>query len=117
MSPRCRDPESWARVVSRVWWQVVFNTAMVGYPESLTDPSYKGQVTPCHHVTHAYGQWMFRLTPFVAHLARHYSQILCLTFPLIGNYGVPDPSLMDEWGLPKFFESNKIQVLYPIPRA
>lgn len=24
--------------------EVVFNTAMVGYPESLTDPSYKGQI-------------------------------------------------------------------------
>ena len=38
--------------------EVVFNTGMVGYPESLTDPSYKGQ-------------------------------ILALTYPLIGNYGVP----------------------------
>ena len=38
--------------------EVVFNTGMVGYPESLTDPSYKGQ-------------------------------ILVLTHPLIGNYGVP----------------------------
>src|SRR5215471_13311971 len=24
--------------------EVVFNTGMVGYPESLTDPSYKGQI-------------------------------------------------------------------------
>lgn len=24
--------------------EVVFNTAMVGYPESLTDPSYEGQI-------------------------------------------------------------------------
>lgn len=39
--------------------EVVFNTGMVGYPEALTDPSYRGQ-------------------------------ILVLTFPLIGNYGVPD---------------------------
>lgn len=38
--------------------EVVFNTGMVGYPESLTDPSYQGQ-------------------------------ILSLTYPLIGNYGVP----------------------------
>ena len=37
--------------------EVVFNTGMVGYPQSLTDPSYKGQ-------------------------------ILVLTYPLIGNYGV-----------------------------
>ena len=41
--------------------EVVFNTAMTGYPESLTDPSYAGQ-------------------------------ILVTTFPLIGNYGVPDLS-------------------------
>lgn len=39
--------------------EVVFNTAMTGYPESLTDPSYSGQ-------------------------------ILVATYPLIGNYGVPD---------------------------
>ncbi len=58
---------------------MVFNTGMVGYPEALTDPSYKGQ-------------------------------ILVLTFPMIGNYGVPDRSVMDEWGLPKFFESDTIQV-------
>ena len=38
--------------------ELVFNTGMVGYNESLTDPSYKGQ-------------------------------ILVLTYPLIGNYGVP----------------------------
>ncbi len=24
--------------------EMVFNTAMTGYPESLTDPSYKGQI-------------------------------------------------------------------------
>ncbi|VVB98781.1 GMP synthase [glutamine-hydrolyzing] subunit A [uncultured archaeon] len=57
--------------------EVVFNTGMVGYPESLTDPSYAGQ-------------------------------ILCLTYPLIGNYGVPDKSL--ENGLIKNFESHKIQI-------
>jgi len=51
---------------------------MVGYPESLTDPSYKGQ-------------------------------ILCLTYPLVGNYGVPR-SKKDKWGLQKWFESEKIQV-------
>lgn len=50
--------------------EVVFNTGMVGYPESLTDPSYFGQ-------------------------------ILVLTYPLIGNYGVPD----NQW-----FESKKIQI-------
>jgi Carbamoyl-phosphate synthase small chain, CPSase domain len=59
--------------------EVVFNTGMVGYPEALTDPSYRGQ-------------------------------ILVLTFPLIGNYGVPDESIEDEYGLPKFFESKEIHV-------
>lgn len=57
--------------------EVVFNTGMVGYPESLTDPSYKGQ-------------------------------ILALTYPLIGNYGVPDKIVDD--GIVKNFESDKIQV-------
>jgi len=57
--------------------EVVFNTGMVGYPETLTDPSYRGQ-------------------------------ILVLTYPLIGNYGVPDYS--EEDGLFKNFESEKIQV-------
>lgn len=59
--------------------EVVFNTGMVGYPEALTDPSYRGQ-------------------------------ILVLTYPLVGNYGVPDESVMDEIGLPKFFESNEIHI-------
>ena len=36
-------------------------------------------------------------------------QILTLTYPLIGNYGVPDPLLKDDDGIPKFFESDKIQ--------
>ncbi len=58
--------------------EVVFNTGMVGYPESLTDPSYRGQ-------------------------------ILVLTYPLIGNYGVPGDE-KDEFGLPKNFESEKLQV-------
>jgi carbamoylphosphate synthase small subunit len=56
--------------------EVVFNTAMSGYPESLTDPSYAGQ-------------------------------ILVTTFPLIGNYGVPDTGL-DCDGLPLYMESNRI---------
>ncbi|MBP5456503.1 MAG: carbamoyl-phosphate synthase (glutamine-hydrolyzing) large subunit [Paludibacteraceae bacterium] len=58
--------------------EVVFSTAMVGYPESLTDPSYSGQ-------------------------------ILTVTFPLVGNYGVPTEKL-DENGISTFFESEKIQV-------
>jgi hypothetical protein len=45
-------------------------------------------------------------------------QILVLTFPLIGNYGVPDDGVKDEWGMPKYFESNEIQVsnTHPQPR-
>lgn len=50
---------------------------MVGYPESLTDSSYRGQ-------------------------------ILTLTYPLIGNYGVPGKD--EEDNLLKYFESDKIQV-------
>ena len=49
---------------------------MVGYPEALTDPSYKGQ-------------------------------ILTLTYPLVGNYGVPPYDL--SFGLPLYFESERIQ--------
>jgi carbamoyl-phosphate synthase small subunit len=59
--------------------EVVFNTGMVGYPESLTDPSYAGQ-------------------------------ILVITFPLIGNYGVPDENLLDVLGLRQHFESSNIHV-------
>jgi len=57
--------------------EVVFNTGMVGYPESLTDPSYRGQ-------------------------------ILTLTYPLIGNYGVPGYEKEDN--ILKYFESDKIQI-------
>ncbi len=57
--------------------EVVFNTSMVGYPESLTDPSYSGQ-------------------------------ILCITYPLVGNYGVPAD--LFENGISTHFESDKIQV-------
>ena len=59
--------------------EVVFNTGMVGYPEALTDPSYRGQ-------------------------------ILVLTYPMIGNYGVPNESIMDEHGLPDYFESKEIHI-------
>ncbi len=51
---------------------------MVGYPESLTDPSYK-------------------------------SQILVLTYPIIGNYGIPEKQT-DKFGLPLWFESHAIHV-------
>ena len=37
-------------------------------------------------------------------------QILTLTYPLVGNYGVPDPSIKDDSGISAFFESEKIQV-------
>src|SRR5215475_4849147 len=57
--------------------EVVFNTGMVGYPEALTDPSYKGQ-------------------------------IVVLTYPLIGNYGVPESESSDGLGLA--FESDRIQI-------
>lgn len=56
--------------------EVVFNTAMMGYPESLTDPSYAGQ-------------------------------LMTLTYPLVGNYGVP-PFLVEPDGLATFMESDKI---------
>jgi len=58
--------------------EVVFNTAMMGYPESLTDPSYSGQ-------------------------------ILVMTFPLVGNYGVPSAS-EEANGLSCFYESDHIHV-------
>lgn len=57
--------------------EVVFNTGMVGYPETLTDPSYAGQ-------------------------------ILILTYPLIGNYGIPSDEREED--ILKNFESEKIQV-------
>ena len=56
--------------------EVVFNTAMTGYPESLTDPSYSGQ-------------------------------LMVLTYPLVGNYGVP-PRTFEANGLATFMESEKI---------
>lgn len=56
--------------------EVVFNTAMSGYPESLTDPSYAGQ-------------------------------LMALTYPLIGNYGVP-PFTIEPNGIATYMESDKI---------
>jgi carbamoyl-phosphate synthase / aspartate carbamoyltransferase len=53
---------------------------MVGYTESLTDPSYEGQ-------------------------------ILVLTYPLVGNYGVPKrPSNPTLDSLPEEFESSRIHI-------
>ncbi|THZ34492.1 carbamoyl-phosphate synth [Aureobasidium pullulans] len=61
--------------------ELVFSTGMVGYEESITDPSYKGQ-------------------------------ILVLTYPLVGNYGVPDRNEMDPLlkDLPAHFEASQIHV-------
>ncbi len=50
------------------WGEVVFNTAMTGYQEVLTDPSYRGQM-------------------------------IVMTYPLIGNYGVNEEDV----------ESDRIQ--------
>lgn len=58
--------------------ELVFTTSLVGYPESMTDPSYRGQ-------------------------------IIVFTQPLIGNYGVPGLD-RDEFGLLRYFESERIQV-------
>jgi carbamoyl-phosphate synthase small subunit len=57
--------------------EVVFSTAMVGYPESLTDPSYAGQ-------------------------------ILTVSYPLVGNYGIPQDKI--ENNLSTLFESETIHV-------
>lgn len=58
--------------------EVVFSTGMVGYPESLTDPSFQGQ-------------------------------LLTFTYPLIGNYGVPDEK-NDHHGISQLFESSKVHI-------
>lgn len=55
------------------------SAGMVGYPEALTDPSYRGQ-------------------------------ILVLTYPMVGNYGVPSDTELDDDGLPRHFESKQIHV-------
>ncbi|KAF2803066.1 aspartate carbamoyltransferase [Mytilinidion resinicola] len=61
--------------------ELVFQTGMVGYPESITDPSYRGQ-------------------------------ILVITFPLVGNYGVPSREKMDSLltELPAYFEAKEIHI-------
>lgn len=61
--------------------ELVFQTGMVGYPESVTDPSYRGQ-------------------------------ILVITFPLVGNYGVPSREEMDSLlkEVPANFESREIHI-------
>ncbi len=37
-------------------------------------------------------------------------QILTLTYPLVGNYGIPDPSEVDSDGISKYFESDVMQI-------
>ena len=37
-------------------------------------------------------------------------QILTLTYPLVGNYGIPDLTEVDEDGISKFFESDMMQI-------
>ncbi|MCG8325303.1 MAG: glutamine-hydrolyzing carbamoyl-phosphate synthase small subunit, partial [Thiotrichales bacterium] len=37
-------------------------------------------------------------------------QILTLTYPLVGNYGVPDLKAVDEDGIQKYFESDVMQI-------
>ncbi|MHA1835672.1 MAG: glutamine-hydrolyzing carbamoyl-phosphate synthase small subunit, partial [Candidatus Odinarchaeia archaeon] len=39
----------------------------------------------------------------------YHGQFLCLTYPLVGNYGVPSYNIL-EYSLPKYFESSKIRV-------
>lgn len=36
----------------------------------------------------------------------NYNQILLMTYPLIGNIGVADPNMRDQWNIPHFFESD-----------
>jgi carbamoylphosphate synthase small subunit len=38
----------------------------------------------------------------------YHGQILCMTYPLVGNYGVPERGILDKYGLPNEFESDKI---------
>ncbi|WP_437801433.1 glutamine-hydrolyzing carbamoyl-phosphate synthase small subunit [Sorangium sp. So ce693] len=57
--------------------EVVFNTGMTGYVETLTDPSYRGQ-------------------------------ILTITYPLVGSYGVPAPRRAGSVDGP--YEADRIQV-------
>ena len=57
--------------------ELVFNTGMVGYTETLTDPSYGGQ-------------------------------LVTVTYPLVGNYGVPDTEATDDNGIRLNVESSRI---------
>lgn len=68
--------ESFGAAVNRQG-EVVFSTGMVGYPESISDPSYAGQ-------------------------------ILTFTYPLIGNYGVPDREAKNADGFSAFLERETI---------
>src|SRR5213593_3102657 len=59
--------------------EVVFNTSMIGYPELLTDPSYK-------------------------------EQIVVMTYPILGSYGVPPSSIQGDGGVPLHFESDSVKI-------
>ena len=61
--------------------ELVFSTAMTGYTQTLTDPSFKGQ-------------------------------ILVLTYPLVGNYGISknDSTMCAPYLAPDSHESHSIQV-------
>lgn len=37
-------------------------------------------------------------------------QILALTYPIVGNYGVPSTTERDKYGLLKYVESENVQV-------
>jgi len=62
----------------KVCGEVVFTTGMVGYNETITDPSF-------------------------------HEQICIMTYPLIGNYGVPD-WIKDEYKIHKCFESDSVKI-------
>ncbi len=78
--------EDWEILTGESFWaetnitgEVVFNTGMVWYPETLTDPSYKSQILTC-------------------------------TYPLLGNYGIPDFDAVDKHDLKKHFESDNVHI-------
>src|SRR3989475_9797840 len=59
--------------------EVVFNTSMLGYPELLTDPSYK-------------------------------DQIVVMTYPILGSYGVPPSSIEGDGGVLLHFEAGSVKI-------
>ena len=61
----CLEGQSFTGPIEMTGGEVIFNTAMTGYQELLTDPSYTGQM-------------------------------VCMTWPLIGNYGINDEDMESE---------------------